>query len=549
MEKHFLFYDYETSGVHHNFDQVYQFAGVKTDANLNIIQGSEHNLLCKPRPDVIPHPRAFLTHKLDIRALETKGVSEFELAGTIQEIMMAQPGTIISGYNTMAFDDMMTRNMMYRNMRSPYDHEFKNDNQRFDIMKLVTMMYALRPDTLSWKINELGEESFKLSDLSEANGLLHESAHDALSDVYATINLAKLIMERNGRAFSYLLNFANKHNAMELLSKREPLLHVSNFYGKQKKCTSMVLPLIMDIENKNKILCVDLRHDLTDVLSMSSDEIRKYLFTSKKELPEGSPIVPLLGIESNKLPIIVEPKKMLNHQVATRCQIDVDRCYQNAELIRNNSDLTRRIQEAFVGSIPHHANSYAQIYTGGFLSRDDSNLRASMTFRDASANNANFKIETADIHQVAARAQDTERQFNLMLRAKWNNFSDKILSSNSFSAVELKKWSDYIIDRLKNEENDCGLTVDGYMKEVERIRIEEILSDEDNELIDYVTQYILEQVKKASIIASIANSNEMSDVANIEVKSNPAIRNLEAKINLFNQRQPHQRDEEVAISR
>lgn len=511
----FLFYDYETSGVHHNFDQVYQFAGVRTDSQLNILPGSEVNLLCKPRPDVIPHPKAFLTHRIDIRQLVAEGMSEFELAGNIQSLMMMCTNTKISGYNTMAFDDMMTRNMMYRNLRSPYDHEWKDGNQRFDVMKLVMMMYALRPDVLNWKMNSDGVESFKLSDMSEANGLSHENAHDALSDVYATIGLAKLIKERNGRAFDYVLNLANKVNAMTMLSKKEPLLHISGFYGKQNKCTTMVQPIIMDIENKNKILCVDLRHDLTDVLYMSSNEMRKYLFTSREALPEGSPCVPLLGIECNKLPIIAEPGRLLDDKIADRCNLDVDLCHRNAALLRNNSDFTRRVQEAFIGNMPVHKNVYAQIYTGGFLSKQDSNVRASMTIKNH-VGNKEFKIEKADIFESASKTDDKVRQFELMLRAKWNNFSENILASSSFSAAELQDWSAYIQDRLYNEENASGLTIEGYKKALEMVRIEEVLSDEDNELLDHVTNYILEAESKAKMIADIATSKEMSEVADIE---------------------------------
>ena len=517
----FFFYDDETSGVHHNFDQVYQFAGVRTDENLNIIPKTEVNLLCRPRPDVIPHPKAFLTHRIDIRQLEANGMSEFELAGAVQSLLL-QEGTTISGYNTMAFDDMMTRNMMYRNMRSPYDHEWKGENNRFDIMKLVTMMYALRPETLNWKINADGVESFKLSDLSEANGIVHENAHDALSDVYATISVARLIKERNPRAFDYLLNMAKKENAMALLSKREPLLHVSGFYGKGVKCTSLVLPLIMDAENKNKILCVDLRHDPTDVLSMSSNEIRKYLFTSREELHEGAPKVPLLGIESNKLPIIIDPTKMLNHKAASRCDLDVDQCHRNAEIIRNNRDFVLRVQQAFIGKMPVHHNPYAQIYTGGFLSSGDNSVRTSLTLKTPETGLKDFKIENADIFEFACKTNDTLRQFDLMLRAKWNSFSDKILSSSSFSALELKTWSDYIQDRLYNEDGNSGLTIDGYRRALEMVKIQEILSEEDCELLDHVTNYIDDMEKKAKMIANLASSKEMMEVAQIESECSPS---------------------------
>ena len=55
MTPSYLFYDIETTGLNKAFDQVLQFAAVRTDNKLNELD--RHSIRIKLRPDIIPSPR------------------------------------------------------------------------------------------------------------------------------------------------------------------------------------------------------------------------------------------------------------------------------------------------------------------------------------------------------------------------------------------------------------------------------------------------------------------------------------------------------------
>jgi Exonuclease I len=521
----FRWYDTETSGVDPAFDQVYQLASIKTDSNLNIIEGSEVNMLCAPRPDVIPHPKAFLTHRLDIDILKSSGMTEFALSRKLQSMMMAQENTVVCGYNTMRFDDVVARNMMYRNMLNSYDHEWKDGNRRFDVFKLVQMVYAFRPEILSWKKKEDGKTSLKLSDLSEVNGIIHECAHDALSDVLATIGIAKLIKDRNGKAYDYLFELSDKTKAMALLSKREPLLHVSSFYGTEKRNTTMVLPIIMDASNKNKMLCVDLRHDPYDMLSMSANDIKKYLFTKREDLPENSPIIPAVGIAANDLPIIVEAKKMLTNSLADSCQLDMDKCLMHAEEIKKNKDFIRQLQEAFVTEMPKPKDVYSQLYSGGFLSRTDTQIRSALHVKATDTDLDAVRMQIIDVHETAYKTDDKSRQFELMLRAKWGNFHEKIMENNDFSKVEFQKWVNYLENRLYHDDNHNGLTIHKFREILALTRIEKALDYDEEVILNKLENHINELDKNVQSLIELSKNLRME--ASHERNSNTIIQKIE----------------------
>lgn len=201
MAHTFFWHDYETFGAQPRYDRPAQFAGIRTDDQLNEI-GEPVMWYCQPANDYLPDPQACLiTGITPQRALE-EGIPEHEFSALI-EGELAQPGTVGVGYNTIRFDDEITRFMFWRNLTDPYAREWQNGCGRWDLLDVVRMVYALRPDGIQWPSKEDGTPSFKLEDLARANGLLHEQAHDALSDVRATIALAKLIRDRQPRLFDF----------------------------------------------------------------------------------------------------------------------------------------------------------------------------------------------------------------------------------------------------------------------------------------------------------------------------------------------------------
>ena len=187
----FLWHDYETFGANVRQTRPAQFAAIRTDAHLNPI-GAPVMLYCQPANDFLPEPQACLITGITPQECLEKGLPEYQFAKQIEQVF-SEPGTVGVGYNTIRFDDEVTRFMFWRNLIDPYAREWQNDCGRWDVLDVVRTAYALRPQGIQWPLKSDGKPSFKLTDLSAANGLLHASAHDALSDVQATIALARLI--------------------------------------------------------------------------------------------------------------------------------------------------------------------------------------------------------------------------------------------------------------------------------------------------------------------------------------------------------------------
>jgi exodeoxyribonuclease-1 len=204
----FLWHDYETFGAQPRRDRPAQFAAIRTDAELNEI-GEPLMLFCQPANDYLPDPQSCLITGITPQQCLELGVPEHEFARQI-EAAFAEPGTIGVGYNTIRFDDEVTRFLFWRNLLDPYAREWQNNCGRWDLLDVVRMTYALRPEGIEWPTHPDGRPSFRLEDLTRANGLSHEAAHDALSDVRATIALARLIRNKQPRLFDFCLELRRK---------------------------------------------------------------------------------------------------------------------------------------------------------------------------------------------------------------------------------------------------------------------------------------------------------------------------------------------------
>ncbi|MHA5570733.1 exodeoxyribonuclease I, partial [Pseudomonas aeruginosa] len=196
-----FWYDYETTGIDPRRDRPLQIAGIRTDEALNEI-GEPMNLYCRPSDDILPHPMACLITGITPQRLAERGLSEADFMTRVHA-QLAQPATCVAGYNSLRFDDEVTRYSLYRNFFDPYAREWQGGNSRWDLIDMVRTAYALRPEGIQWPQLD-GRLSLKLEMLTAANGLEHGQAHDALSDVRATIALARLIRQRQPRLYDYL---------------------------------------------------------------------------------------------------------------------------------------------------------------------------------------------------------------------------------------------------------------------------------------------------------------------------------------------------------
>lgn len=332
MSSHtFLWHDYETFGANTRRDRPAQFAAIRTDADLNEI-GDPIMLYCQPAPDFLPDPQSCLITGITPQLCLDKGIPEYQFAAEIEKAF-SQSGTIGVGYNTIRFDDEITRFMFWRNLIDPYAREWMNQCGRWDLLDVVRTAYALRPEGINWPMEE-GKPSFKLERLSAANGLQHESAHDALSDVRATIALARLIRDTNARLFDFCLALHKKDKAADQVSlaSPRPFLHVSGMFPAQQGCMAVMWPLAQHPTNRNEIIAWDLAHDPRALATLTADDIRHRLFTKSADLPEGVTRLPVKSIHLNKSPMVIGQLKTLAPERAAALGIDMALAEQHAAL-------------------------------------------------------------------------------------------------------------------------------------------------------------------------------------------------------------------------
>jgi exodeoxyribonuclease-1 len=340
----FLWHDYETFGAVPRRDRPSQFAAIRTDADLNEV-GEPLMLYCQPAPDYLPSPEACLITGITPQLALERGVPEHRFAAEVERAF-SQPGTIGVGYNTIRFDDEVTRFLFWRNLIDPYAREWQNECGRWDLLDVVRLTYALRPDGIQWPTKEDGKPSFKLGDLARANGLLHEAAHDALSDVRATIALARLIRTAQPRLFDFAFGLHRKDrvaNELGLPATREtakPFLHVSGMFPAERGCLAVMWPLASHPTNKNELLAWDLAHDPSELRDIDVPTLRQRLFTRTAELPEGVARLPIKGIHLNKSPMVVGNLKTLTPAMAERWKVDFDTALRHAAIAQGLPDMS-----------------------------------------------------------------------------------------------------------------------------------------------------------------------------------------------------------------
>ncbi|PIE25283.1 MAG: exodeoxyribonuclease I [Neptuniibacter caesariensis] len=370
----FFWHDYETFGTDPKRDWPVQFAGVRTDEQLNIIE-EPVMFYCKPSEDQLPHPDACLITGILPQKAVAEGYCEAEFFARIYA-ELARPGTCGVGYNSIRFDDEVTRYGLYRNFYDPYAREWQNGCSRWDIIDMLRLTRALRPEGIVWPEYEDGTPSLRLEDLTAANGIDHGHAHDALSDVYATIEMAKLVREKQRKLFDYVLHNRTKQAVQKLLDiqTHKPVLHISSRYPIEHGNAAVVAPVATHPINKNGVLVWDLRFDPEPLLQLSVEELRRLLYTPRAELSEDDPRIALKQVHINKCPIIA-PAKMINSEEATKLQIDGNVCRAHLQILRSFSGLKEKVADIYNES-PFAAESDPDhmLYSGGFFSPSDRKL-------------------------------------------------------------------------------------------------------------------------------------------------------------------------------
>ncbi len=342
----FFFFDYETWGTSPAKDRPSQFAGVRTDMDFNII-GEPLVIYCQPPSDYLPSPEAALITGITPQLAASKGLSEPEFINKIHQ-ELATPNTISLGYNSIRFDDEVTRYTCYRNFIDPYAWSWQNGNSRWDLLDVMRACYALRPEGIEWPENDEGYISFKLEHLSVANGIEHANAHDAMADVIATIEMAKKVKAAQPKLFDYFLSMRHKRKLNELIDivNMTPLMHVSGMLGRDCHYTSWIVPVAWHPTNQNAVIVVDLAKDPQAILNLDAEALRERLYTKHSDLAEDELPVPVKLVHINKCPILA-PAKTLTAENAAKIGIDREQCLQNLQLLRQHPEIREKLIGVF----------------------------------------------------------------------------------------------------------------------------------------------------------------------------------------------------------
>jgi exodeoxyribonuclease I len=455
MSNSFYWHDYETFGIDPRSDRPAQFAGIRTDEEFNVIS-DPLVIYCQPADDMLPSPEACMVTGITPQLARDKGVPEAEFFKLINQ-EFSLPGTCVLGYNNLRFDDEVTRFGFFRNFIDPYAREWQGGNSRWDIIDMVRVTYALRPEGIEWPLNEEGVPSFRLEELTRVNGITHEAAHDALSDVYATIAMARLIRERQPRLYDYLYQHRNKQWVLEQLDVRAktPLLHTSSRYPSRIGCTTMVVPVARDPGNPNAIWVYDLRQDPEPFMGLDARTLADRIFTSHTELDaQNLERLPVKAVHANRCPVLA-PVKTLDDAARERLQLDETQCLKHLEILRSWEELETLLPEALQFSEwPEPFDPEQSLYSGPFFSNADRQIMQRVLISRPE--------ELAQQHFVF----EDRRLPEMLFRYRARNYPDTLTRD------EKADWNEYREYRLTSDEGGANITLPAYFEKINQLRDE-----------------------------------------------------------------------------
>lgn len=359
----YLFYDIETTGLNKAFDQILQFAAIRTDIRLNEID--RHQVLVKLRPDIIYSPEALITTRISIRQALSDGLCEYEAVRKIHALINEWE-TISIGYNTLGFDDEFLRFSFFRNLLPPYTHQYERGCYRMDMLPITILYWLFKKDIIHFPIVN-GKPSLKLENISAANQLTTGQAHDAMVDVQATVELARRFL-KEADMFNYVADHFVKTVDMSRIEKLPETFtseagthHLGLMYGSEfgSSLLYQVPVLSMGMSNAYPNQTLWLRLDYPE-LSSSTADLAESAWVYRKKFGEPGIILPPLDRYWKYL--------------------DDDR----QSMVESNITFLKSHPDIFKHLVMHHRNfrypeipnldADAALYQMGFMSSEDRNV-------------------------------------------------------------------------------------------------------------------------------------------------------------------------------
>jgi exodeoxyribonuclease-1 len=461
MADTFYFYDLETSGVNPRGDRIMQFAGQRTDLDLNLISEPD-NILITLTDDILPSPDAIMITGITPQQTKADGMTEVEFLKIFHD-SIAVPGTIFVGFNSVRFDDEFVRYLQYRNYYDAYEWQWKDGRGRWDILDVVRMTRALRPEDIKWPFDAEGKSTNRLELLTSVNNLAHANAHDALSDVLATIDVAKLLKDKQPKLFNYLLDMKDKKAVEALAKSGQPFVYSSGKYsGKFEKTT--VVCTIADHPKVAAALVYDLRLDPEPFLKMTPEQLVE-AWKYKKDATD--PRLPVKTLRYNRCPAVA-PLGVLDEDSQKRLDLHLDTIEANRKKVLAAHDFIQNIYKALeildkqqqTRLLSGTADVDAQLYDSFFSDQDRTEMEK---VRGAASDNlkaANFNFQDDRLKQlfVLYKARNFPKKLSDEERAEWEAFREQRLQKqlpgymqrlNELSTTKLTQNKQYLLEELK----------------------------------------------------------------------------------------------------
>lgn len=431
MAQTFFFYDLETSGLNPRQDRIMQFAGQRTDMNLKSI-GEPYNLLVILNDDTLPSPDALMVTGITPQKTVEEGYSEAQFARMLSEEIFT-PDTIAVGFNNVRFDDEFIRHLLWRNFHDPYEWSWKDGRSRWDLLDVVRLTRALRSEGINWPLDAKGEPSNRLELITNANGIAHENAHDALADVTALIAVTKLIKQKQPQLYNYLLKMRDKKLVQQLVNvdDKKPFVYASGRYDKEFAKTTVAFPLTTS--RNGGVVVYDLRYDPTPFVELSTEELSKKIFASWEDRQaEDFVKLPVKELQYNRCPAVAPLGVLEQGDGWQKISLDLKTVQKHQNILLNHPDFAEKLRTIFENkpAFKKLPDPEAQLYDGFLNDRDRLRVEA--------VRNADER-ELADFHP---EFQD-ERLAPLLLHYKARNFP------RSLSEDDLAQWETWRTQHLQ----------------------------------------------------------------------------------------------------
>lgn len=432
MAKTFFFYDLETSGLNPREDRIMQFAGIRTDMELNQI-GEPYNILIALNDDTLPSPDALMVTGITPQQTVADGYTEAEFAQLLVDEVFT-PDTIAVGFNSIRFDDEFVRALFWRTFRDPYEWAWRDGRSRWDLLDVVRMTRALRPEGIEWPVVD-GKPVNRLELITKENGIDHFKAHDALSDVEALIAVAKLIKEKQPQLYEYLLKVRDKNEVKKLvnLDEKQPFVYVSGRYSSEFLHATVAFPLTAG--RNGNVLVYDLRHDPSPFLSLSTDELEKILYATREErMADGYVRLPVKELQYNRAPAVAPLGVLAQAEGWSKISLEEETVRQNRQKLLSEPAFAENMRSIFENrpEFPKAADPEAQLYDGFVTDADMLSVH---------------KVRSANVDQLADLHPEfvDERLGELLLHYKARNYP------KSLSDTEVEMWEQWRSARLQRQ--------------------------------------------------------------------------------------------------